>query len=135
MAKIKAKAAETSREGTRAGGRATGKSVKGKAYYASARAHDQRLAARASASAARDTWEGLLLTRLAAVASPGSLGYALVQSGETDSWYHSIVAALVGQSKIVKGATLKTRGIHADLTWKLANSMSKAARGKPKGIT
>jgi hypothetical protein len=39
---------------------------------------------------------------------------------------------LVGQTIVNKGANLKTRGIHPDLTWKLANSMSKAVRGKPK---
>jgi hypothetical protein len=56
----------------------------------------------------RKAEERLLLTRLAAVASPVSLGYALVQSDETDTWYHGIVSALVGQSTVNKGATLKT---------------------------
>ena len=53
-----------------------------------------------------------------------------MQSGETDSWYHGIVAALTGKWKVNTGATLKTRGIHDALTWSLANKMSKAARGK-----
>ena len=55
VAKIKAKAARGHREHGRAGGLATGKSAKDRTYLASAHAHDQRLAARASASAAMDT--------------------------------------------------------------------------------
>ena len=63
---------------------------------------------------------------------PQTVSDVLVQSDETDSWYHGIVATLTGQTKDNKDTTLKTRGILPELTWMFTNSISKAARVKPQ---
>jgi hypothetical protein len=82
---------------------------------------------------AMDIWEALVFSRLAAVASHGSLGYALAQSRDTDSWLDDIVAALVGQSNHNKSTALRRQGIYPVDTYLDANRLSKTVREQGKG--
>ena len=81
-----------------------------------------------------DAWEEVLFTRLAACASPGGLGHALVQSRDLNSWLDAIAADLMGLSSIDKSIALKEQGIYPRATYTVAISLLSAAnrQGKPK---
>ena len=80
-----------------------------------------------------DVWGELLFTRLAAVASPDGLGYALVQSGDMKSWLDGIAADLLGQSQDNKGISIKKKDVYPITIYKEENLLFKEANRKGKG--